>query len=86
MVLRATADRLAPDAEARETFRKQEVALREVASRAEVHSDPAIRKTAAYFLHKTTELRSLSRSVRIELTTQIDRLRLSWHSTLVPVK
>jgi hypothetical protein len=76
-VLRAAADRLAPDAEARETFRNQEDALREVASRAEVHSDPAIRKTAAYFQRKTTELRALNRSVeetRIELTTQIDRL------------
>jgi hypothetical protein len=77
-VLRAVADRLAPDAEARETFRKQEGALREVASRAEVHSDPAIRKTAAYFQAKTTELRALNRSIeeaRIELTTQIDRLK-----------
>ena len=76
-VLRTAADRLAPDAEARETFRKQEGALREVASRAEAHSDPAIRKTAAYFQGKTTELRALNRSVeetRIELTTQIDRL------------
>jgi septal ring-binding cell division protein DamX len=76
-VLRAAANRLAPDAEARETFRKQESALREVASRAEVQSDPAIRSTAAYFQQKTIELRALSRSVeetRIELTTQIDRL------------
>jgi hypothetical protein len=76
-VLRTAADRLAPDAEARGTFRKQEGALREVASRAEVHSDPAVRKTAAYFQRKTTELRALNRSVeetRIELTTQIDRL------------
>lgn len=77
VVLRAAADRLAPDAEARETFRKQEGALREVASRAEVHPDPTVRKTAAYFQRKTTELRALNRSVeetRIELTTQIDRL------------
>jgi hypothetical protein len=77
-VLRTAADRLAPDAEARETFRKQEAALREVASRAEVHSDRAVRKTAAYFQRKTTELRALNRSVeetRIELTTQIDRLK-----------
>jgi hypothetical protein len=76
-VLRTAAGRLTPDAKARETFRKQEVALREVASRAEVHSDPAIRKTAAYFQLKTTELRALNRSLeetRIELTTQIDRL------------
>jgi len=76
-VLRAAANRLAPDDEVRETFRKQESALREVASRAEVQSDPAIRSTAAYFQQKTIELRALSRSVeetRIELTTQIDRL------------
>jgi hypothetical protein len=77
VVLRTAADRLAPDAEARGTFRKQEGALREVTSRAEVQSDPAIRKTAAYFQRKTTELRALDRSVeqtRIELTTQIGRL------------
>ena len=77
-VLRTAADRLAPDAEARETFRKQEGALREVASRAEVHSDPAIRKSATYFQRKTTELRALNRSVeetRIELTEQIVRLK-----------
>ena len=77
VVPRTAADRLAPDAEARGTFRKQEGALREVASRAEVQSDPAIRKTAGYFQRKTTELRVLNRSVeetRIELTTQIDRL------------
>jgi len=76
-VLRTAAGRLTPDGNARETFRKQEDALREVASRAEVHSDPAIRKTAAYFQLKTTELRALNRSLektRIELTTQIDRL------------
>jgi hypothetical protein len=76
-VMWAAADRLAPDAVARETFRKQEGALREIASRAEVHSDPAVRKSAAYFQRKTTELRALNRSVeetRIELTTQIDRL------------
>jgi hypothetical protein len=77
VVLRTAADRLAPDAEARGTFRQQEGALREVASRAEVHSDPAVRKTAGYFQRKTTELRALNRSVeetRIELITQIDRL------------
>jgi hypothetical protein len=77
-VLRTAADRLAPDAEARETFRKQEDALREVASRAEVHSDRAVRKTAAYFQRKTTELRALNRSLeetRIELTAQIGRLK-----------
>ncbi len=64
VVLRAAADRLAPDAEARETFRKQEGALREVASRAEVHPDPTVRKTAAYFQRKTAELRALNRSVK----------------------
>jgi hypothetical protein len=77
VVLRTAADRLAPDAEARGTFRQQEGALREVASRAEVHSDPAVRKTAGYFQRKTAELRALNRSVeetRIELITQIDRL------------
>ena len=77
VVLRTAADRLAPDAEARGTFRQQEGSLREVASRAEVHSDPAVRKTASYFQRKTTELRALNRSVeetRIELITQIDRL------------
>ena len=58
VVLRTAADRLAPDAEARGTFRQQEGALREVASRAEVHSDPAVRKTAGYFQRKTTELRA----------------------------
>jgi len=62
-VLRAAANRLAPDAEARETFRKQESALREVASRAEVQSDPAIRSTAAYFPtedHRTTRIEPVS--------------------------
>jgi hypothetical protein len=77
VVLRTAADRLAPDAEARGAFRKQEDALREVASRAEIHSDPAVRKTAAYFQRKTTELHVLNRSIeetRIDLTTQIGRL------------
>jgi len=77
VVLRTAAGRLAPDAEPRGTFRNQEGTLREVASRAEVHSDPAVRKTAGYFQRKTTELRALNRSVektRIELITQIDRV------------
>ena len=77
VVLRTAADHLAPEAEARGTFRNQEGALREIASRAEVHSDPAVRKTAGYFQRKTTELRALNRSVeetRIELITQINRL------------
>ena len=89
-VLRTAADRLAPDAEARETFRKQEGALREVASRAEAHSDPAICKTAAYFQGKTTELRALNRSVeetRIELTDADSSARgPAGDLTLVPVK
>jgi hypothetical protein len=46
-------------------------------SRAEVHSDPEVRKTAGYFQQKTTELHAVNRSVeetRIRLITQIDRL------------
>ena len=39
-----------PDAETRVTLRKQEVAVRDLAIRAEVHADPEIRKTARYFL------------------------------------
>jgi hypothetical protein len=77
VVLRAAAGRLAPDAETRVTLRKQEVAVRDLAIRAEVHPDPEIRKTAGYFQQKTTELRALSRSVeelRTRLVTQIDRL------------
>jgi hypothetical protein len=77
VVLRAAADRLAPGAEARVTLRKQEVAVRDLAIRAEVHPDPEIRKTAGYFQQKTVELHALNRSVeetRIRLITQIDRL------------
>src|SRR6476661_1591776 len=77
VVLRAAAGRLAPDAEPRVTLRKQEVAVRDLAIRAEVHPDPEIRKTADYFQQKTTELRALNRSVeeiRTRLVTQIDRL------------
>jgi hypothetical protein len=58
-------------------LRKQEVAVRDLAFRAEVHPDPKIRKTANYFQQKTTELRVLNRSVeeiRTRLLTQIDRL------------
>jgi hypothetical protein len=68
---------LAPDAETRVTLRKQEVAVRDLAIRAEVHPDPEIRKTAGYFQQKTTELHALNRSVeeiRTRLVTQIDRL------------
>jgi hypothetical protein len=77
VVLRAAAGRLAPDAETRVTLRKQEVAVRDLAIRAEVHPDSKIRKTAGYFQQKTTELHALNRSVeeiRTRLVTQIDRL------------
>ena len=77
VVLRAAAGRLAPDAETRVTLRKQEVAVRDLAIRAEVHPNPELRKTADYFQQKTTELRALNRSVeeiRTRLVTQIDRL------------
>jgi hypothetical protein len=77
VVLRAAAGRLGPDAEARATLRKEEAAVRELASRAEVHSQPEIRKAAGYFQQKTGELRAVTRSVeetRIQLITQIDRL------------
>jgi hypothetical protein len=77
LVLRAAAGRLAPDAETRVTLRKQEVAVRDLAIRAEVHPNPELRKTADYFQQKTTELRALNRSVeeiRTRLVTQIDRL------------
>ena len=77
VVLRAAAGRLAPDAETRVTLRKQEVAVRDLAIRAEVHPDPEIRKTAGYFYQKTTELHALYRSVeeiRTRLVTQIDQL------------
>ena len=78
VVIQTAANRLGPDAEARVALRKQEGALRELASRAEVHSLPEIRKTAVYFQQKTTELHALSRSVeetRMELMTQIDLLQ-----------
>ena len=77
VVLRAAVGRLAPDAETRVKLRKQEVAIRDLAIRAEVHPDPEIRKTAGYFQQKTTELHALNRSVeeiRTRLVTQIDRL------------
>ena len=78
VVLRAAAGRLGPDAEARVTLRKQEGALRELASRAEVHSLSEIRKTAGYFQQKTTELHALNRSIeetRMGLMTQIGLLQ-----------
>jgi hypothetical protein len=77
VVLRAAAGRLAPDAETGVTLRKQEVAVRDLAIRAEVHPNPEIRKTAGYFQQKTTELHALNRSfeeIRTQLVTQIDRL------------
>jgi hypothetical protein len=58
-------------------LRKQEVAVRDLAIRAEVHPDRRFRDTADYFQQKTTELRALNRSVeeiRTRLVTQIDRL------------
>jgi hypothetical protein len=78
LVLQTAAGRLGPDADARVTLRKQEGALRELASRAEVHSLPEIRKTAGYFQQKTTELHALNRSIeeaRMGLMTQIDLLQ-----------
>jgi hypothetical protein len=77
VVLRAAAGRLAPDTETEVTLRKQEVAVRDLAIRAEVHPDPEIRKTAGYFQRKTTELHALNRSleeIRTRLVTQIDQL------------
>ena len=77
VVLRAAASRLAPDAETGVTLRKQEVAVRDLAIRAEVHPEPDIRKTASYFQQKTIELHALNRSVeeiRTRLVTQIDQL------------
>ncbi len=78
LVLEAAAGRLGPEAEARVILRKQEGALRELASRAEVHSLPEIRKTAGYFQQRTTELHALNRSIeetRMGLMTQIDLLQ-----------
>jgi hypothetical protein len=76
VVLRAAAGRLAPDAETGVTLRKQEVAVRDLAIRAEVHPNPEIRKTAGYFQQKTTELHALNsfEEIRTRLVTQIDRL------------
>ena len=49
VVLRAAAGRLAPDAETRVTLRIQEVAVRDLAIRAEVHPDPEIARLRAIF-------------------------------------
>jgi hypothetical protein len=76
-VLREAASRLAPDVETGATLRKQEVAIRDLAIRAEVHPDSEIRKSADFFQQKTAEMRTLNRSVeeiRTRLVTQIDRL------------
>jgi hypothetical protein len=78
VVMRAAAGRLAPDAEIRVAFRKQEAAVRDLAIHVEVHSDPEIRKQAGYFQRKSSELRALNRSVeeiRTRLVTQMDRLK-----------
>jgi hypothetical protein len=77
-VLRAIAARLAPTSETRISFRKQEDAIRDLASRAEVRAEQSIRKIAGYLQQKTTELHTLNRSmeeIRIQLTTQIDHLQ-----------
>jgi cell division protein ZapA (FtsZ GTPase activity inhibitor) len=77
VVLRTAADRLAPNSETRVTLRKQEDAIRDLAIRAEVHSDQAIRKIAGHFQQKTSEMHAVNRSleeVRIRLITAIDRL------------
>jgi hypothetical protein len=77
VMTRAAADRLTPNSETRTNLRKQEDAIRDLAIRAEVHSDQAIRKTAGYFQQKTAELHAVNRSLeetRIHLVTEIDRL------------
>src|SRR6476660_5094251 len=77
-VLRAIAARLAPTSETRISLRKQEDAIRDLASRAEVRAEQYIRKIAGYLQQKTTELHTLNRSmeeIRIQLTTQIDHLQ-----------
>jgi hypothetical protein len=78
VVLRAAADRLTPNSETRATLRKQEDAIRDLAIRAEVHSNKAIRKIAGYFQQKTAELHAVNRSfeeMRTRLVTEIDRLQ-----------
>ena len=78
VVLRAVATRLAPNSETRISLRKQEDAIRDLASRAEVHAEQSVRKNADYFQQKTSELHALNRSMeetRIQLTAQIDQLQ-----------
>jgi len=77
VVLRTAADRLAPNSETRVTLRKQEDAIRDLAIRAEVHPDQAIRKIAGHFQQKTSELHAINRSLedlRTRLITEIDGL------------
>ena len=77
-VLRAIAARLAPTSDTRISLRKQEDAIRDLASRAEVRAEQSIRKIAGYLQQKTTELHTLNRSmeeIRIQLTMQIDHLQ-----------
>ena len=78
VVLRAAADRLTPNSETRAALRKQEDAIRDLAIRAEVHSNQAIRKIAGHFQQKTTELHAVNRSfeeMRTRLVMEIDRLQ-----------
>jgi hypothetical protein len=78
VMLRAVAARLAPNSETRINLRKQEDAIRDLASRAEARAEQSIHKIAGYFQQKTTELRAISRSkeeTRIQLIAQIDQLQ-----------
>ena len=78
VMLGAVAARLAPNSETRINLRKQEDAIRDLASRAEAHAEQSIRKIAGYFQQKTTELHAISRSMeetRIQLIAQIDQLQ-----------
>ena len=78
VVLRAAADRLTPNSETRAALRKQEDAIRDLAIRAEVHSNQAIRKIAGHFQQKTAELHAVNRSfeeMRTRLVMEIDRLQ-----------
>ena len=45
------------------SLRKQEDAIRDLASRAEVRAEQSIRKIAGYFQQKVTELHALNRSM-----------------------
>jgi hypothetical protein len=77
-VLRAAAERLAPDSETKATLRKQEDAIRDLAIRTEVHSNQATRKITGHFQEKTSELHAINRSfeeIRVRLVMEIDRLQ-----------